>query len=108
MNWIPNNHKPQLSVACPPRFRGNRAYVSRSESRRSRSNAPPLLGVLPFGKHKNKPLVSVPGGYLRWFLKEVTGRELVKRAVRSELAAREEAGKLMHPTEPASDDANLD
>jgi hypothetical protein len=92
MNWIPNNHKPQLSVACPPRFRGNRAYVSQSESRRGKSNPPVLNNAMPFGKHKNKPIGGIPTSYLKWAIENISGRQLLLDAIRAELAAREESG----------------
>ena len=48
---------------------------------------------MPFGKHKNKPISSVPSGYLRWAIDNIDGRELLKIAMYKELQKRESTGK---------------
>jgi len=90
MNWIPNNHKPQLTVDCPTRFRGTSRYVSQSDCR---PDPPPVDDAMPYGKYRDTQISNVPTGYLRWFSREVNGRALLMQAVRSELAKRESAAK---------------
>ncbi len=87
MNWIHTRRKPQLAVECPDRFRGTQRYVTAAECQRRPPNPP--ANLMPFGRYRNRSISSVPSNYLKWVLRTVDGRELLKAAIRTELARRE-------------------
>lgn len=84
MSWTESEQlrRPQGICECPERFRGSSRYISEAETR--------LPTRLPFGKHKNQLIESVPTSYLEWFVGIDMGDDL-KTAVRNELSKRKES-----------------
>jgi hypothetical protein len=48
----------------------------------------PAAFVMPFGRHKGKPLREVPRGYLRWCLENVAGLQSETRAAMTAFMGR--------------------
>ena len=45
--------------------------------------------IMPWGKHKNKPLYTIPGSYLFWLLEESTSLDTwLEKAIQAELQNR--------------------
>jgi hypothetical protein len=58
--------------------------------------------LMPFGKHKNEPLHSIPESYLVWVVENCTRiRDDLRQAIRAELVNRRDPGHVAHARKEA-------